>query len=360
MSNFESIYDEVSVDTMLDSIEALDAGRRTEFKQSIMRLGKKVPLEFIKKIIIDVLELSEIMSLSQTGITTSDRKVDIVQLLDVITEGMNFNQRVIFQDILGELHEGYLKSNLIPAFNDTAIAMEKLGILLGVNMSKVYQANMDSDRTFIISQSVNENGSQFVMFNRFHQLVKQKEQELGLQNSEIAPKTERDKIKRLITSPILTIKRYSEMYPGKMSEEDVEAFTDEYIKMICFDYIINQTDRNDQNYGVLLDANGRISFAPLIDTDYVLPNPSDPNQLPFSLNKKYNKNEAMSVLCELYPQEVEDFMRKVNESKDTIFEILETYLSPDMLRGKGNYVSIISHNIQALEKIVSNRNQESP
>lgn len=362
-SKNQTIYREDEVDAMLNSIYGINPERIEEFKKAIMHLGKQVPLDFIKRKIIDILKLSEVKSLKESGRESNADKAEVSEELQIISQGMNDNRKVKFHAEVNpeETHIGFLKSNLIPSFNDVTIAMEKIGNLLGVKMAKTYQANLENtgERTYIISQSVNENGEEFLMMNDFSKMVKEQKRAMRIQDDEKKKgDTTLEKIKGLINLPIRTLEDYSRLNGSCISEEEEKGFIDDYVKMICFDYITNQTDRNDGNYGVLIN-NQKVSFAPLIDSDYVLTDPSAENQKPFSLHKKYNKDDGLKALYELQPERVKNFWSTFVKNRDAIMEILQVYLSEDMLYGKGKYQEIITDNIRKFEELTKVKEKNS-
>ena len=365
VNNSGGVYTEAEVDNLLNGIinnEGLPENirqeairRQQEFKISLLRFDKKLSVEILQQSIIDILKLSCIKSLreEQQDLDRTEETAEVTGTVGVVSQGMNFNQRVRFQMRNSEEHEGYLKSNLIPSFNDTAISTYKVGQLLGVEMAQTYLANYgDSTRTYIVSQIVNQNGEIFLTMKDFRSLVEQQEKEKGISYEKQKVEPTDDKIKKAINYAIDAYDRYIALNPGTARSGDREVFVDAYVRMICFDYVTNQTDRGDQNYGVLMDESGRITFAPLIDSDFIIPFPSQPNQEPFSLDRRYNMDDGLRVLQEMYPEKVEQFLSLVLQKKQDIGQILTRTLSQDMLYGAGHYYDRVERNIHKFEEII--------
>lgn len=313
--------------------------REEEFVKAIMNLGKQVPMNFIKNKLEDIIRLSQISPKDEQD----KASVAYVKgILRIISEGMNDNRQITFftSDSPEKIKKGFLKSNLIPVFNDCTLAMEKIGQTLGVLMAKTYVTDFEGKR-FIISEDVAGENKTFLTMQEFNEKY----------GSEWPRAQELDeKLKNLIQYPIQAVENYSD------SEIDCEKFRQDYIRMICFDYITNQTDRNDGNYGVLIGINREVSLAPIFDSDYILKDPSVPeNNNPFSLNKKYDKDDGLGVLASLYPKEVAEFLEQLNAKESEIMEIADEFLSVDMLDGKGNYRNLLSRNIERFREIALSR-----
>lgn len=337
----EEIFNNVSNQLAPKNI-FLDDKKKKEFESAIRNIGKNVPLKFIEHFLVDIMQLAQISPVENYRITDN---LEIDQILKNISVGMNDNKKITFS-INGQSHLGYLKSNLIPVFNDASIAMYELGNLLGVNIAPTY-STIYNGKPYIISQSINENGEDFLMMQEFTNKYKS--------DADFSkPIDSREKIKRLIMTPLDSLKKYQEQTPG-ITDEAVQQFIDSYVDMLCFDYVTNQTDRNFDNFGVLIGNNGAISFAPLIDSDFILNKPSDGNEnRGFSMKKDYDKDVAMSVLYELFPERVQSFRSRLYFNENEIQSILNTHFSEDMLFGQGNYHNIFAQNVQQFYELIPN------
>ena len=335
----EEIFNNVSNQLALKNI-SLDGKKKKEFESAIRNIGKNVPLKYIEHFLVDIMQLAQIESIENYPVTEN---LTIDHILENISVGMNDNKKITFS-INGETHLGYLKSNLIPVFNDASISMYKIGTLLGINMAPTY-STMYNNKPYIISQSINENDEDFLMMQKFIEKYPN--------NTDFStPIDDKEKIKRLIMMPLLSLKEYQKQNP-RVTPEMVQQFTDAYVDMLCFDYITNQTDRNFDNFGVIIGKDGYISFAPLIDSDFILNKPSDgENTRSFSMQKKYNKDVAMSVLYELFPHRVQQFRSQLYFNENELQDILKTHFSEDMLWGKGDYYNIVAQNIKQFYELI--------
>ena len=140
-----------------------------------------------------------------------------------------------------------------------------------------------------------------------------------------------------------------------VTKDDMQQITRDYVKIICFDYLTNQTDRNDGNYGILF-KDGRASFAPLIDCDYILHDPSDKdNDINFTYSQRCDRDTLMSFVASKYPELVQDFLNTVENNKAGISKIISDCFSTEMQEKYGN---ITSKNIDGLRRIIEFVKQE--
>lgn len=297
------------------------------------------------------LRLADVIRLSEISRRDDHENVSIasdIEIIEDISVGMNDNKKVRFSN--GEnTHTGYFKENIIPVFNDTSIAVNKIGKLLGVKMAETYACEYEGKKG-IISQDVSEGFDQFMMMR---QVIKEsKLPKIDFSDSERARATvynpngmvtSTEKITEMFELPLQALETIG------VTKDDMQEITKDYVKMICFDYLTNQTDRNDGNYGVLV-KDGKVSFAPLIDCDYILHDPTDiDNDINFTNSVRCDRNILMSIVAKRYPELVQEFSNSVKTNRQEIFRAISESFSPEMQQ---KYGSILDNNISELQRIV--------
>lgn len=108
--------------------------RREEYMKLAIERFTKTNLNMLELRLKDVIRLSEIPRRDEQKNVSFASDIEI---LEDISVGMNDNKKVKFSD--GEkFHTGYFKENIVPVFNDSSIAVAKIGQLLGVKMAETY------------------------------------------------------------------------------------------------------------------------------------------------------------------------------------------------------------------------------
>lgn len=212
------------------------------------------------------------------------------------------------------------------------------------------------ERNGVISQDVSEGFDEFLMMR---EVIKKSDlPKIDFSNTERAKATEYNP-NGMITSS----EKIAEMFERTLqaletigvTKDDMQQITRDYVKMICFDYLTNQTDRNDGNYGILF-KDGRASFAPLIDCDYILHDSSDKdNDINFTYSQRCDRDALMSFVASKYPELVQDFFNIVENNKVGISKIISDCFSTEMQEKYGN---ITSKNIDGLRRIIELVKQE--
>lgn len=310
----------------------------------ILEKSPHLSVELLEKRLIDGIEANKIPVKHSKGIDA-----EILSVGESAEAGMNAPKKVVFADKEGIERTGFLKTNVIPYFNDAAFAMEEIGNLLDIKMAKNYEYNIPGKQPSIISENIADpnKGEEFVSMNKYMKgtasLAEAKEYfkeniegiERGIIPEFYANKgrvISAEAISVLVDLPINAINE------KVTNEEERAAFKDEYIKMLCFDFITNQTDRHDKNYGILLTSgeNGiKTEFAPIFDSDYILHDASypDKNDMAFNMSEKVDRKVLMQVVTEKYPEEVKAFQERLNVNEEQIYSIIQENFSGQKIEG---------------------------
>ena len=109
-------------------------GRREKYMKLAIERFSKTNLDMLELRLKDVIRLSKIPRIDEPKNVSVASDIEV---LEDISVGMNDNKKVKFFDGKNS-HTGYFKENIIPVFNDSSIAVAKIGRLLGVKMAKTY------------------------------------------------------------------------------------------------------------------------------------------------------------------------------------------------------------------------------
>ena len=147
--------------------------------------------------------------------------------------------------------------------------------------------------------------------------------------------------------------------------------------MICFDFVTNQTDRHDKNYGVILaeqDGKTQVSFAPLFDSDYVFHDESYPDKedIAFNMGERVDRNALMKLVAEKYPEDVRNFQETLKGNESQIYQIIMENFSDKKIDGiftgeKGTtpksiidvYLDVVKGNISKFNELMLQQSKET-
>ncbi len=134
-------------------------------------------------------------------------------------------------------------------------------------------------------------------------------------------------------------------------EEDYQKIEQKYFEMLLFDCIINQSERNFKDYGILCDkVTKRYSYAPLFDN--VFPTILKNNDI-ISINGiTCNRYELMECLCYNYYDKIKDKLYEIISNKDKYLQNIDIILKYNL--DLNNYNMILNNiitNLNYLERL---------
>ena len=130
-----------------------------------------------------------------------------------------------------------------------------------------------------------------------------------------------------------------------MLEEDYQNIEKKYFDMLLFDSIINQSERNFKDYGILCDKETkRYSFAPLFDN--VFPSILKNNDIIIINGITCNRYELIECLFYNYYDKIKDRVEKILSKKDRYLQNIDIILKYNL--DLGNYNMMLNNVITNL------------
>lgn len=249
--------------------------------------------------------------------------------------------------------KGYQKHTQV---DDIEIALCQIGKLMNfdvVEEYRIYNANKQKD-SIIIRDIVNENEFYDVenLKKRFSKLIsngKLKKEKWVETCEKIAVANSKEDYKLIIDYGLNILKSLPSIL-----EEDYQQIEKKYFDMLIYDCIINQSERNFKDYGILCNKETkRYSFAPLFDN--VFPSILKNNDV-ISINGiTCNRYELMECLFYNYYDKIKERIDKILENKNTYLQNIDIILKHNV--DINNY-NIIMNNIITNLNYFERLNQE--
>ena len=226
--------------------------------------------------------------------------------------------------VIDNTFKGYQKHTGV---DDIEIAICQIGRLLGfdiVEEYRVYNYSKQKD-SVIIRDIVNENEFYDVenLKKRFSKLInngKLKKEKWVESSENLTVANTKEDYKLIIEYGLNILKSLPSIL-----EEDYKKIETKYFEMLIFDSLINQSERNFKDYGILCDKETkRYSFAPLFDN--VFPSILKNNDV-FSLNEiTCNRYELIEYLFYNYYDKIKDKVTKILENKNNYLKTIDIIL----------------------------------
>ena len=246
--------------------------------------------------------------------------------------------------------KGYQKHTGV---DDIEIAICQIGKLLQfdiVEEYRVYNANKQKD-SVIIRDIVNENEFYDVenLKKRFSKLIeigKFKKEKWVDACSNLTVANNKEDYKLIIDYGLNILKSLPSIL-----EEDYQKIEEKYFDMLIFDSIINQSERNFKDYGILCDKETkRYTFAPLFDN--VSPSILKNNDVIIINGITCNRYELIECLFYNYYDKIKNRVTKLLEKKEKYLQNIDIILKYNV--DIGNYNMIINNiitNINYFERL---------
>ena len=241
--------------------------------------------------------------------------------------------------------KGYQKHTGV---DDIEIAICQIGKLLNfdiVEEYRLYNANKQKD-SVIIRDLVNENEFYDVenLKKRFNKLINngklKKEPWVDISEKLNVANTKED-YKLIINYGLNILKSLPSIL-----EEDYKKLETKYFDMLIFDSIINQSERNFKDYGILCDKQTkRYTFAPLFDN--VVPSILKNNDVISVNGVTCNRYELIECLFYNYYDKIKDRVNAILANKDKYMKNIDVILKYN--------VDITNYNMM-LNNIITNIN----
>lgn len=252
--------------------------------------------------------------------------------------GIGKNQTKMVEYNNGEI--GFLKNSsqtTSAILDDLEYFISTLGKhVLGVNVADIFKAYNNGEFLGAISKNVaGENETLIMLSAIIETLLEEKKPEVieiasqinGIKNKNIQQFPKKNGVieERAVLEEEEDIKQIIEMFPKALDlisvpSEQRENIKKEYFKMIIFDILTNQVDRNNDNYGIIYDKkNGTTRFSELFDnsTIYI---PGLPNTH-YCLNGfLIDRKLLMGCLLDNYGEYVNDIVAPIVENREAVLE----------------------------------------
>lgn len=250
--------------------------------------------------------------------------------------------------------KGYQKHTQV---DDIEIAICQLGKALGFDIVEEYRLyNKDKQKdSVVIKDLVNEDEFYDVenLKKRFNKLINagrlKKESWVDASNNLKVANTKED-YKTVIDFGIKILKSLP-----SMREEDYLKIEEKYFEMLIFDSIINQSERNFKDYGILCDKETkRYSFAPLFDN--VFPTILKNNDV-FSFNDiTCNRYELTECLFYNYYDKISKKVEFILANKEKIINTASTIFKYNVdINTYNMLMKNIITNINYFERIIESK-----
>lgn len=208
--------------------------------------------------------------------------------------------------------------------------------ILGVNVADIHKAYDNGEFLGTISKNVARENETLIMLSEIIETLMEEEKpeviEIASQINEIKNRNVQQFHKkngmieeRAILEEEEDIKQIIEMFPKALDlisvpTEQKENIKKEYFKMIIFDILTNQVDRNNNNYGIVYDKkNETTRFSELFDNSTIhIPGLPDTH---YCLNGfLINRKSLIGCLLDNYGAYVNEIVIPIAENRDVLLE----------------------------------------
>lgn len=256
--------------------------------------------------------------------------------------------------LVENIFKGYQKHTSV---DDIEIAICQIGKLLNfdiVEEYRVYNANKQKD-SVIIRDIVNENEFYDVenLKKRFTKLINngKLKKEKWIDTSEnLTVANNKEDYKTVIEYGLNILKSLPSIL-----EEDYNKIEKKYFDMLIFDSIINQSERNFKDYGILCDKDTKgYSFAPLFDN--VFPSILKNNDVVSINGITCNRYELIESLFNNYYDKIKDRVNQILSKKNQYLQNIDIILKYNL--DVNNYNEILNNiitNLNYFEKLNKTR-----
>lgn len=259
--------------------------------------------------------------------------------------------------------KGYQKHTQV---DDIEIALCQIGKLMNFDVVEeycIYNADKQKD-SIIIKDLVNENEFYDVenLKKRFSKLInsgKLKKEKWVEACEKLTVANNKEDYKLVIEYGLNVLKSLPSIL-----EEDYQKVEKKYFEMLIFDCIINQSERNFKDYGILCDKETkRYGFAPLFDN--VFPSILKNNDVISMNGITCNRYELMECLFYNYYEKIQEKVEKILKNKESYIKNVDIILKYNV--DINNYSMIMNNIITNLnyfeklnqERIIVNQNKNN-
>jgi len=247
------------------------------------------------------------------------------------------------------IYQAFMKSSTDSYKDDLDIINSEIADLLDINASKVYRVVTDDNSFGIVNINTKEKDENQInldsLVNNLIKLIKEKNVTVTswLKDYFSLPKTDANLLlnseKDVISVIEMTINTLSILF--RLSKDEIEKLRTDYIKMIFFDLISNNSNRSFNTYSVLATSKMNfIKLAPIYDYNNELDNNSY-----YILNNQYiDKNAIVSCLFHKYYHYIKTISKGLTDNYSIYMESINLIIDNNI---NGIYANQIKDNYKA-------------
>ena len=260
------------------------------------------------------------------------------------------------------IYQAFMKSSIETYKDDLDIINSEIADLLDINASKVYRVETNDNLFGIVNINTKEKDENQInldsLVNNLIKLIKEKNVTLTswLKDYFSLPKTDANLLLNsendIISVIEMTINTLGVLF--SLSTSETEKLRKDYIKMIFFDLISNNTNRSFNTYSVLVTPKMKfIKLSPIYDYNNDLDNCSY-----YILNNQYiDKNAIISCLYHKYYHYLKTVSKGITDNYGTYMESINLIIENNI---NGIYANQIKDNFKNnLDTIKSLENMHS-
>ncbi len=270
--------------------------------------------------------------------------------------------------IVNNNFKGYLKMKDIDLVDDVDLAISQIGKLLNVDVTDIYRIEDSHHNRGILSidilnKDIQENKTVGAIINENYRNVLTNKKYYAWAKELISlPESDKNNvIKDEISLKTLIDLGYAiifEEYPN-MTEQEKNEYKKKYFKMLVFDFLTNQLDRNSENFGISITKEGKVSLSTLYDNGCV----ADPENLQQDsmrfMMKICDRTGMIKILFKYYFSDIKDFVEKIVGNKylqEKMEAIIDIYLSEDDALW---YKGVVDLNLKIIKKLYIKQTADS-
>lgn len=244
------------------------------------------------------------------------------------------------------IYQAFMKSSSDSYKDDLDIINSEIAELLDINASKVYRVETNNNLFGIVNINTKDKDETQIsvdsLVNNLIKLIKEKNITLTswLKDYFSLPKTDANLLlnseKDVVSVVEMTINTLGILF--RLSNDDLERLRKDYLKMIFFDLISNNTNRSFNTYSVLATKDMKfIKLAPIYDYNNDLDNNSY-----YVLNNQYiDKNAMMSCLYHKYYYYIKTLSKGISDNYNLYMESINLIIDNNI---NGVYANQIKDN----------------
>lgn len=333
---------------MLDESSITDKKIKEEFLNRY--LNSDIDLRFIQH---DLEKLEGNIKLKTYKIFGTSGKLQNIKI-DLLEE-KKYGTSGVYHVLVNNKYKAYLKSSPIKYVDDIDLSISEISKYFHVEVAKVFRVVDSNNRKGILSFDIRtKEDVDYVSLSDVY-LDYYRDYKAGLitnlkyitellslpKTTKEAPLVREDYIKIVIDMGINILKDYF-----GLSDEQMKSIKKDYINILLFDYITNQTDRSLENINLEFYGD-KVSFAPLYDNGCVYNEEIGKNNICL-LDFICNRQAVIKTLFKYYYKEISENI-SLYLNRDNYISNIERVIKKNLSEKNAKwYLSLLNRNINQL------------